>query len=125
LRISYIEPNLLKNETIEFVSGGNAFVPHFHIPIQVGNNELLGKMKRRYNRELYTDRVSKIKEVMSDCCIGMHVIVGFSRETGDYFLDTYNYLNELNISYLHVFTYSERENTPAATMENAVPLKGA
>lgn len=123
LRISSIEPNLLKNETIEFVSGANAFVPHFHIPLQVGNNELLGKMKRRYNRELYTDRVSKIKEVMPDCCIGVDVIVGFPGETDDHFLDTYNYLSNLDISYLHVFTYSERENTPAATMEGAVPLK--
>lgn len=123
LRISSIEPNLLKNETIEFVSGANAFVPHFHIPLQVGNNELLGKMKRRYNRELYSDRVSKIKEVMPDCCIGVDVIVGFPGETDDHFLDTYNYLSNLDISYLHVFTYSERENTPAATMEGAVPLK--
>ncbi|GAK89121.1 MiaB family protein [Nonlabens ulvanivorans] len=121
LRISSIEPNLLKNETIEFVSGANAFVPHFHIPLQAGNNELLGKMKRRYNRELYTDRVVKIKEVMPDCCIGVDVIVGFPGETDDHFLDTYNFLSNLNISYLHVFTYSERDNTEAATMEGVVP----
>ncbi|GAK93573.1 MiaB family protein [Nonlabens ulvanivorans] len=121
LRISSIEPNLLKNETIEFVSGANAFVPHFHIPLQAGNNELLGKMKRRYNRELYTNRVVKIKEVMPDCCIGVDVIVGFPGETDDHFLDTYNYLSSLNISYLHVFTYSERDNTEAATMEGVVP----
>ncbi|PQJ32490.1 tRNA (N(6)-L-threonylcarbamoyladenosine(37)-C(2))-methylthiotransferase MtaB [Nonlabens arenilitoris] len=123
LRISSIEPNLLKNETIEFVSGANAFVPHFHIPLQAGNNELLGKMKRRYNRELYVDRVTKIKEVMPDCCIGVDVIVGFPGETDDHFLDTYNFLSNLNISYLHVFTYSERDNTEAATMEGVVPKK--
>ncbi|EAS19193.1 2-methylthioadenine synthetase [Flavobacteria bacterium BBFL7] len=123
LRISSIEPNLLKNETIEFVSGANAFVPHFHIPLQAGNNELLGKMKRRYNRELYVDRVTKIKEVMPDCCIGVDVIVGFPGETDDHFLDTYNFLSDLNISYLHVFTYSERDNTEAATMEGVVPKK--
>ncbi|WP_124980727.1 tRNA (N(6)-L-threonylcarbamoyladenosine(37)-C(2))-methylthiotransferase MtaB [Nonlabens xiamenensis] len=123
LRISSIEPNLLKNETIDFVSGANAFVPHFHIPLQVGNNELLGKMRRRYNRELYTDRVERIKSTMPDCCIGVDVIVGFPGETDDHFLDTYNYLSDLDISYLHVFTYSERDNTPAATMEGAVPLK--
>ncbi|WP_438962768.1 tRNA (N(6)-L-threonylcarbamoyladenosine(37)-C(2))-methylthiotransferase MtaB [Nonlabens sp.] len=123
LRISSIEPNLLKNETIEFVSGANAFVPHFHIPLQTGNNELLGKMKRRYNRELYVDRVSKIKEVMPDCCIGVDVIVGFPGETDDHFLDTYNFLNDLEISYLHVFTYSERENTAAASMDGVVPKK--
>lgn len=123
LRISSIEPNLLKNETIEFVSGANAFVPHFHIPLQTGNNELLGKMKRRYNRELYVDRVSKIKEVMPDCCIGVDVIVGFPGETDDHFLDTYNFLSDLNISYLHVFTYSERDNTEAAAMDGVVPKK--
>tara|TARA_R110002012_G_scaffold303330_1_gene505053 strand:+ start:152 stop:1471 length:1320 start_codon:yes stop_codon:yes gene_type:complete len=123
LRISSIEPNLLKNETIEFVSGANAFVPHFHIPLQAGNNELLGKMKRRYNRELYVDRVTKIKEVMPDCCIGVDVIVGFPGETDDHFLDTYNFLSSLDISYLHVFTYSERDNTEAATMVGVVPKK--
>ena len=123
LRISSIEPNLLKNETIDFVAGANAFVPHFHIPLQVGNNELLGKMKRRYNRELYSDRVSKIKEVMPDCCIGVDVIVGFPGETDDHFLDTYNYLSGLDISYLHVFTYSERDNTAAATMDGVIPKK--
>jgi threonylcarbamoyladenosine tRNA methylthiotransferase MtaB len=123
LRISSIEPNLLKNKTIDFVAEENAFVPHFHIPLQAGNNELLGKMKRRYNRELYSERVSKIKEVMPDCCIGVDVIVGFPGETDAHFIGTYNYLSDLNISYLHVFTYSERENTPAATMEQVVPLK--
>ncbi len=121
LRISSIEPNLLKNETIQFVSQANAFVPHFHIPLQSGNNELLGKMKRRYNRELYVDRVAAIKTQMPDCCIGVDVIVGFPGETDAHFLDTYNFLTGLDISYLHVFTYSERDNTEAATMENVVP----
>ncbi len=122
LRISSIEPNLLKNETIEFVSRANAFVPHFHIPLQSGNNELLGKMRRRYNRELYVDRVTKIKEVMPDCCIGVDVIVGFPGETDEHFLDTYQFLSELDISYLHVFAYSERDNTLAATMDSPVPM---
>lgn len=121
LRISSIEPNLLKNETIQFVSQANAFVPHFHIPLQSGNNELLGKMKRRYNRELYVDRVAAIKTQMPDCCIGVDVIVGFPGETDAHFLDTYNFLTGLDISYLHVFTYSERDNTEAAIMENVVP----
>ncbi|MDP5101984.1 MAG: tRNA (N(6)-L-threonylcarbamoyladenosine(37)-C(2))-methylthiotransferase MtaB [Nonlabens sp.] len=121
LRISSIEPNLLKNETIQFVSQANAFVPHFHIPLQSGNNELLGKMKRRYNRELYVDRVAAIKTQMPDCCIGVDVIVGFPGETDAHFLDTYNFLTGLDISYLHVFTYSERDNTEAAIMEDVVP----
>ena len=121
LRISSIEPNLLKNETIELVSKSRAFVPHFHIPLQSGSNILLKKMKRRYMSELYTDRVSKIKEVMPHACIGVDVIVGFPGETDDVFLETYNYLNELDISYLHVFTYSERDNTEAANFEGVVP----
>lgn len=121
LRISSIEPNLLKNETIQFVAQANAFVPHFHIPLQAGNNELLGKMKRRYNRELYADRVAAIKTQMPDCCIGVDVIVGFPGEQDAHFLDTYNFLSTLDISYLHVFTYSERDNTEAASMENVVP----
>ncbi len=121
LRISSIEPNLLKNETIELVSKSRAFVPHFHIPLQSGNNELLKLMKRRYLRELYLDRVNYIKEVMPQACIGVDVIVGFPGETEEHFLDTYNFLNELDISYLHVFTYSERDNTEAAEMNNAVP----
>lgn len=123
LRISSIEPNLLKNETIDFVSRSRTFVPHFHIPLQSGSNELLGKMRRRYNRELYVDRVQRIKEVMPDCCIGVDVIVGFPGETDDHFLDTFNFLKDLDISYLHVFTYSERDNTLAADMEGVVPLK--
>src|SRR5690606_27484305 len=122
LRISSIEPNLLKNETIDLVSKSRAFVPHFHIPLQSGNNEILKKMKRRYMRELYVDRVSKIKDVMQHACIGVDVIVGFPGETDEHFLETYHFLNDLDISYLHVFTYSERDNTEAANMEGAVPM---
>ncbi|NAS30288.1 tRNA (N(6)-L-threonylcarbamoyladenosine(37)-C(2))-methylthiotransferase MtaB [Flavobacteriaceae bacterium R38] len=121
LRISSIEPNLLKNETIEFVANSKTFVPHFHIPLQSGSNELLKLMKRRYLRELYVDRVNKIREVMPDACIGVDVIVGFPGETDEHFLETYHFLNDLDISYLHVFTYSERDNTEAATFENVVP----
>ena len=121
LRISSIEPNLLKNETIDLVSKSRIFVPHFHIPLQSGSNEILKKMKRRYMRELYIDRVAKIKEVMPHACIGVDVIVGFPGETDDHFLETYNFLNELDISYLHVFTYSERDNTEAADMGGVVP----
>ncbi len=122
LRISSIEPNLLKNETIDFVSKSRTFVPHFHIPLQSGSNEILKKMKRRYMRELYTERVNKIREVMPDACIGVDVIVGFPGETEELFLETFNFLNELNISYLHVFTYSERDNTEAVLMENPVAM---
>ncbi|MFH4964130.1 tRNA (N(6)-L-threonylcarbamoyladenosine(37)-C(2))-methylthiotransferase MtaB [Gaetbulibacter sp. M235] len=122
LRISSIEPNLLKNETIDLVSKSRAFVPHFHIPLQSGSNEILKKMKRRYLRELYVDRVSKIKEVMPNACIGVDVIVGFPGETDELFLETYNFLNELDISYLHVFTYSERDNTEASEMVGIVPM---
>ncbi|TYA55963.1 tRNA (N(6)-L-threonylcarbamoyladenosine(37)-C(2))-methylthiotransferase MtaB [Formosa maritima] len=121
LRISSIEPNLLKNETIEFVSQSNTFVPHFHIPLQSGSNQILRQMRRRYMKELYVDRVAKIKEVMPHACIGVDVIVGFPGETDELFLETYNFLNELDISYLHVFTYSERDNTLAAGMEGVVP----
>lgn len=123
LRISSIEPNLLKNETIDFVAQSNAFVPHFHIPLQSGSNEVLKNMRRRYMKELYVDRVARIKETMPDACIGVDVIVGFPGETDEHFLETYNFLNELDVSYLHVFTYSERENTVAAEMEEVVPLK--
>ena len=123
LRISSIEPNLLKNETIELVSKSRAFVPHFHIPLQSGSNKILGLMKRRYQRELYVDRVAKIKEVMPHACVGVDVIVGFPGETDDDFLETYNFLNELDISYLHVFTYSERANTEAAAMDGVVHKK--
>jgi threonylcarbamoyladenosine tRNA methylthiotransferase MtaB len=121
LRISSIEPNLLKNETIDFVAHSRTFVPHFHIPLQSGNNEILKKMKRRYLREVYSERVAKIREVMPHACIGVDVIVGFPGETDEQFLETYNYLNELDISYLHVFTYSERDNTEAAEMSEVVP----
>ncbi|WP_293890443.1 tRNA (N(6)-L-threonylcarbamoyladenosine(37)-C(2))-methylthiotransferase MtaB [Flavobacterium sp.] len=122
LRISSIEPNLLKNETIEFVSKSRTFVPHFHIPLQSGSNEILKKMKRRYLREIYTERINKIREVMPHACIGVDVIVGFPGETDENFLETYNFLNEIDISYLHVFTYSERDNTEAAEMPNVVPM---
>ena len=121
LRISSIEPNLLKNETIDLVSKSRAFVPHFHIPLQSGSNIILKKMKRRYMRELYIDRVAKIREVMPHACIGVDVIVGFPGETEDLFLETYNFLTELDISYLHVFKYSERDNTEAADMDGIVP----
>lgn len=122
LRISSIEPNLLKNETIEFVSKSRTFVPHFHIPLQSGSNEILGKMKRRYQRELYSDRINKIREVMPHACVGVDVIVGFPGETDEHFLETYHFLNDLDISYLHVFTYSERDNTEAAEMGDVVPM---
>jgi threonylcarbamoyladenosine tRNA methylthiotransferase MtaB len=121
LRISSIEPNLLKNETIEFVSQSRTFVPHFHIPLQSGSNEILKKMKRRYMRELYAERVAKIREVMPHACIGVDVIVGFPGETDEHFLETYRFLNDLDISYLHVFTYSERDNTEAIEMDGVVP----
>ena len=121
LRISSIEPNLLKNETIEFVSQSRTFVPHFHIPLQSGSNAILKKMKRRYLREVYTERVAKIREVMPHACIGVDVIVGFPGESDEHFLETYNFLNELDISYLHVFSYSERDNTEAAEMDGVVP----
>lgn len=122
LRISSIEPNLLKNETIDFVSKSRTFVPHFHIPLQSGSNAILAKMKRRYQREIYTERVNKIREVMPHACIGVDVIVGFPGETDEHFLETYRYLSEMDISYLHVFTYSERDNTEAATMDGAIAI---
>jgi len=121
LRISSIEPNLLKDETIDFVASSQHFVPHFHIPLQSGSNALLRKMKRRYLRELYVDRVERIKSTMPDACIGVDVIVGFPGETNAHFLETYEFLNALDISYLHVFTYSERDNTEAAEMKDVVP----
>lgn len=122
IRISSIEPNLLKDESIELVSKSKSFVPHFHIPLQSGSDVLLKKMKRRYLTKLYTDRVNKIREVMPDAAIGVDVIVGFPGETEELFMETYNFLNELPITYLHVFTYSERENTEAAEMEGVVPI---
>ncbi len=121
IRISSIEPNLLTNEIIAFVAQSKRFVPHFHIQLQSGSDKILGLMRRRYKRDLYLDRVNTIKSLMPDCCIGVDVIVGFPGETREDFIDTYNFINELDISYLHVFTYSERENTPAKDMDGTVP----
>ncbi|MCB9033439.1 MAG: tRNA (N(6)-L-threonylcarbamoyladenosine(37)-C(2))-methylthiotransferase MtaB [Chitinophagales bacterium] len=121
-RISSIEPNLLTNEIIDFVAQSNKFMPHFHIPLQSGSNKILALMQRRYKRELYQDRVEKIKSVMPDACIGVDVIVGFPNETHEDFLETYNFINNLDISYLHVFTYSERANTKAIDIDGAVDM---
>ena len=120
-RISSIEPNLLSDEIIEWVAQSKRFVPHFHIPLQSGSNKVLGLMRRRYRRELYANRVQKIKSLLPDCCIGVDVIVGHPGETHEDFLDTYQFLNELDISYLHVFTYSERPNTKALEIKPVVP----
>lgn len=122
IRISSIEPNLLKDEAIELVANSISFVPHFHIPLQSGNDDILKKMKRRYLTKLYTDRINKIRETIPHCAIGVDVIVGFPGETEEYFLETYRFLNQLPISYLHVFTYSERSNTEASDMEGSVPV---
>lgn len=122
-RISSIEPNLLRNETIDFVAASKRFVPHFHIPLQSGSNEMLNRMRRRYLRELYVERVSRIKQTMPQACIGVDVIVGFPGETEAHFMETYEFLHGLEVSYLHVFTYSERPDTPAAEMEGVVPQK--
>jgi threonylcarbamoyladenosine tRNA methylthiotransferase MtaB len=122
-RISSIEPNLLTDEIIEFVAQSKKFVPHFHVPLQSGSNKILKLMRRRYQRELYVERVAKIKSLMPHCCIGVDVIIGFPGETKEDFLETYQFLNELDISYLHVFTYSERENTLAVNMPHSVPSK--
>ncbi|MBS1658475.1 MAG: tRNA (N(6)-L-threonylcarbamoyladenosine(37)-C(2))-methylthiotransferase MtaB [Bacteroidetes bacterium] len=119
-RISSIEPNLLKDEIIEFVAHSTRFMPHFHVPLQSGSDEVLRRMKRRYLTSLYYDRIGKIKSAMPHACIGADVIVGFPGETEKEFLDTYRFLNELEVSYLHVFTYSERENTEAAYLANPV-----
>ena len=123
LRISSIEPNLLKNETIDLVALSRAFVPHFHIPLQSGSNTILKLMKRRYLRGLYQDRVNVIKSKMPHACIGVDVIVGFPGETDEHFLETYEFLAALEISYLHVFTYSERDNTEAAEIKGVVSPK--
>lgn len=120
IRISSIEPNLLTDEIIEFVANSKRFAPHFHIPLQSGNDDILSKMKRRYKRDVYESRVAKIKELMPNCCIGVDVIVGFPGETKEHFLDTYNFINSLDVSYLHVFTYSERDNTEAIKMKEVV-----
>ena len=122
VRISSIEPNLLNNEIIEFVASSKKFMPHFHIPLQSGSDKILGAMRRRYKRELYEDRVSAIKKMMPHCCIGADVIVGFPGESDDDFNDTCNFLHQLDISYLHVFTYSERANTLAADMKPVLPV---
>ncbi len=120
-RISSIEPNLLKNEIISFVANSEKFVPHFHVPLQSGSDKILGFMKRRYRRALYADRVQEIKRLLPDACIGADVIVGFPGETDEDFMETYSFLRDLDVSYLHVFTYSERENTEAIYMEGKVP----
>ncbi|MBK8496941.1 MAG: tRNA (N(6)-L-threonylcarbamoyladenosine(37)-C(2))-methylthiotransferase MtaB [Chitinophagaceae bacterium] len=121
-RISSIEPNLLTNDIIEFVSNSKKFMPHFHIPLQSGSDKILGLMRRRYKRELYTERVGLIKTMMPHCCIGVDVIVGFPGETDEDFMETLDFLQQLDISYLHVFTYSERTGTLAAGMKPVVPI---
>jgi len=120
-RISSIEPNLLSDEIIEFVAQSKKFVPHFHVPLQSGSDKILRLMRRRYKSELYASRVAKIKSLMPDACIGVDVITGFPGEGEEEFLETYHFLNELDISYLHVFTYSERKNTKAVGMKGIVP----
>jgi len=121
IRISSIEPNLLTNEIIEFVAKSQKIMPHFHIPLQSGSNKILNLMKRRYKRNLFTERINKINSIIQNCGIGVDVIVGFPGEKEEDFLETYHYLSELEISYLHVFTYSERPDTTAITMPNIVP----
>jgi len=121
-RISSIEPNLLSNDIIDFVAGSKKFMPHFHIPLQSGNNRILGQMRRRYRRELYAERVEKIKTVMPHCCIGADVIVGFPGESDEDFKDTFDFLHTLDVSYLHVFTYSERDDTAALDITPVVPV---
>ena len=121
-RISSIEPNLLTNEIIEFVANSDKFMPHFHIPLQSGSNKILGSMRRRYKGELYAERVSLIKTLMPHCCIGVDVIVGFPGETDEDFKDSFDFLHSLDISYLHVFTYSERDNTHALSIKPVVPI---
>ncbi len=121
-RISSIEPNLLHDEIIEFVAKSQRFVPHFHIPLQSGSDALLQNMRRRYNSDLYRNRIQKIIDLMPNCSIGADVIVGFPGETDELFQTTFDFINELPVSYLHVFTYSERNNTTAVRMENSVPM---
>jgi threonylcarbamoyladenosine tRNA methylthiotransferase MtaB len=121
-RISSIEPNLLTNEIIEFVGNSKKFMPHFHIPLQSGSDKILGLMRRRYKRDLYTERIGLIKTIMPHCCIGVDVITGFPGETDEDFRETFNFLHQTDISYLHVFTYSERTNTLAAEMKPVVPV---
>ncbi|MBX7094984.1 MAG: tRNA (N(6)-L-threonylcarbamoyladenosine(37)-C(2))-methylthiotransferase MtaB [Flavobacteriales bacterium] len=121
-RISSIEPNLLSDEIIQFVSSSKRFAPHFHVPLQSGSDKILKLMRRRYERSLYADRVRSIKQRMPDACIGVDVIVGFPGESDEDFLDTYQFLNDLDVSYFHVFTYSERDNTTAIRMTDVVPM---
>jgi threonylcarbamoyladenosine tRNA methylthiotransferase MtaB len=121
-RISSIEPNLLTNDIIEFVANSQKFMPHFHIPLQSGSNKILGMMRRRYKRELYRERVGLIKTLIPHCCIGVDVIVGFPGEDDDDFKETFDFLHSLDISYLHVFTYSERDNTKALEIKPVVPM---
>ena len=121
-RISSIEPNLLSNNIIEFVSNSSKFMPHFHIPLQSGSNSILGLMRRRYRRELYAEKVKLIKTFMPHCSIGVDVIVGFPGETDDHFLETFEFIHSLDVSYLHVFTYSERDNTHALSIDPVVPV---
>ena len=123
VRISSIEPNLLSDEIIQFVHNSNSFVKHFHIPLQSGSDKILKLMKRRYLKNLYISRINKIKELMPDCCIGVDVIVGFPGETEEDFNETYEFLKALNISYLHVFSYSERDNTESLKISHKVPKK--
>ena len=120
-RISSIEPNLLSDDIIQFVARSKRFMPHFHIPLQSGSNDILGKMRRRYKKELYADKVDQIKKLMPECCIGVDVIVGFPGETDAHFLETVSFLEALDVSYFHVFTYSERDNTHALQIGNVVP----
>lgn len=122
-RISSIEPNLLTDDIIKFISTSEKFVPHFHIPLQSGSNSILKAMRRRYLRELYVERVLLIKSLMPHCCIGADVITGFPGETEESFLETYSFLNELDVSYLHAFTYSERSNTLATESKEIVPVE--
>lgn len=122
IRISSIEPNLLTNEIIEFVAQSKRFMPHFHIPLQSGSSNILAAMRRRYKRELYEDRINYIKQLMPHCCIGADVIVGFPGESDEDFMETFNFLHRLDVSYLHVFTYSERADTLAATIKPVVPM---
>jgi threonylcarbamoyladenosine tRNA methylthiotransferase MtaB len=121
-RISSIEPNLLTNEIIEFVANSKKFMPHFHIPLQSGSNKILGLMRRRYKKEWYVERVNLIKTLMAHCAIGVDVIVGFPGESENEFQETYDFLHSLDISYLHVFTYSERDNTKALEIKPVVPV---
>jgi threonylcarbamoyladenosine tRNA methylthiotransferase MtaB len=121
-RISSIEPNLLSKEIIEFVANSNKFMPHFHIPLQSGSNEILGLMRRRYKRDLYLERVATIKSLMPHCAIGVDVIVGFPSETEEHFKETFDFLHSLDVSYLHVFTYSERDRTKALEIDPVVPV---